>query len=274
MYMKKSVEIQGLPIFSLIDGEQIGRVKQLIIKPDTGNVQILLVENDQDAIGIHVLSYADAIGVGEFAVTVENKAAIREVGQLDGARELVLLGYKIIGTRVLSRKGQLLGTVDEYYVDPDTGSVTACTFREANDAASIKMFDRANIMTFGRDVIVVKQEEAVFTPGEARPNAGEANAVAETAEQEVAATAPTEAPVLTEAPVTETSAPTVANATPLPVGPNAYLLGKVLSADLVTDAGELVAAQGTMISDDLIDRVKAISPTLFMKLNRLAIDPA
>ena len=263
--MKKSVEIQGLPIFSLIDGEEIGRVKQLIIKPDTGNVQILLVENDQDAIGIHVLPYADAIGVGDFAVTVENKSAIREIGQADGARELVLLGYKIIGTRVLSRKGQLLGTVDEYYVDPDTGSVTACSFREAGDSASSKMFDRANIMTFGRDVIVVKQEEAIFTPGEARPYAVEANAAVETAEQEVAAAAPTETPA---------PALSVATATPLPVGPNAYLLGKVLSADLVTDSGELVAAQGTVISYDLIDRVKAISPTLFMKLNRLGIDPA
>ena len=51
-----------------------------------------------------------------------------------------------------------------------------------------------------------------------------------------------------------------------------YLSGKVLSADLTDDAGQVLATQGTVLNDELIERIKAAGPTLFMKLNRLAVD--
>jgi len=262
--MKRSAEIQRLPIFSLVDGMEIGKVKQLVINPGQGLAQMFLVENEQEAIGIHVLPFASVVGVGDFAVTVETPEAIQEVSTLQGARELVLLGYKIIGTRVMSRKGQLLGTVNEYYVDEESGEVTACSFLETTNQESQLLFDRQNIMTFGRDVIVIKQEDQLFRSFEERA-----------AEAAQAAAVETIADAHAEAAATETTEATEAsNVETLAVGPYAYLIGKVLSADLVSDAGEQVAAAGTVVTEELIERVKGVSPTLFMKLNRLATEQA
>lgn len=256
--MKKSIEIQGLPIFSLIDGAQIGSVRQLILQPETGKVELFLVENDQIAITIYALPYSNVIGVGDFAVTVASPASIQELSQVPGASDLVLRGYGVIGTRVLSRKGQLLGSVEEYYVDAETGDITACSFVEHADSSVVKYFRRSNIMTFGRDVIVIHDEAQITSSLEepapepaAEPNAAPAalTLVAD-AEAQTAATA-------------EPSAP--------PASAQGYLAGKVLSADLFTDEGELLAAQGTEITEELIETVKAAGPTLFMKLNRLAV---
>ena len=262
--MKKSADIQNLPIFSLIDGAEIGSVKQLVINPAEGNVEIFLVENEQDAIGIHILPYTSVIGVGDFAVTVESADAIQEVALVANARELVLRGYKIIGTRVLSRKGQLLGAVDEYYVDPDTGIVTACSFL-TNDTQSQRMFDRDNILTFGRDVIVIKQEELIFTSLEER------NAQAQAPQP---STSEAEVINLIAAAELEAAAARITSLEKAKEGPYAYLIGKHLSADLTADDGTLVASANTEVTADLIERVQGISPTLFMKLNRLAVDPS
>jgi len=274
--MKRSAEIQSLPIFSLVDGAEIGKVKQLIINPAAGRVQNFLVENDQDAIGIHVLPYAGVIGVGDFAVTVETTAAIQEVGSVEGARELVLLGYKIIGTRVLSRKGQLLGEVVEYYVDEATGEVTACSFAETGKQDSRKLFDRANIMTFGRDVIVIHDEAAIFTSFDECEAATVGTDVHEPIDPLSGVQAPdtpgavTSKETILAAIADAEQQAAVAKVETLAVGPYAYLIGKVLSADLLHDSGEVLAAAGDVITDELIERIKGESPTLFMKLNRLA----
>lgn len=270
--MKTSAEIQGLPIFSLMDGAEIGHVKQLVINPDAGHVELFLVENDQGAIGVQVLPYTSVIGVGDFAVTVETGSAIQELAQVPGARELILRGYKVIDTRVLSRKGQLLGTVNEFYVEQESGVITVCSFAEQDRPESIKLFDRPNIMTFGRDVIVIKQEEHIFTSLEERTaSAAESVAVEATlANAQTAEIAASAEEHVTDSANQEAAQEVVASAQVVAVGPYAYLVGKVLREDLRDETGELIAAQGTALTWELIDRVKNLSPTLFMKLNRLS----
>ncbi|PWK10282.1 hypothetical protein [Tumebacillus permanentifrigoris] len=313
--MKSSAQIQGLPIFSLVDGAEIGQVKQLVIEPSSGSVRLFQVENDQHAIGVHVLPYASVIGVGDFAVTVESGESIRDLNNVLGARDLVLLSYKIIGTRVLSRKGQLMGTVHEYYVDEETGSVTACSFAEHGQSDSIRVFHRDNIMTFGRDVLVIKDETSIYATLDEGTSTSEnviphpATQEATRAEQEIAVTTVTDSTspqatstgadtADTTSDATETTSDTTdsadnvldsnasassENVTQLnaadssdnvtnlkaPTGPYAYLIGKVLTADLTADNGDVIATRGTVVTEELIERVKAVGPTLFMKLNRL-----
>jgi uncharacterized protein YrrD len=294
--MKSSAQIQGLPIFSLIDGAEIGHVKHLVIEPSSGSVRLFQVENDQQAIGVSVLPYTSVIGVGDFAVTVESGESIRDLNSVEGARDLVLLSYKIIGTRVLSRKGQLMGTVQEYYVDEESGSVTACSYLEHGAADSIRVFHRDNIMTFGRDVLVIKDEARIYASLDEEPASAQDNVIqhpasheATRAAQETAVTAERDAAspqaASTDADGTDTgsvhtddasaSADTVDAGSDNAVnqsaasGPYAYLIGKRLTSDLKADNGDLIASSGTVVTAELIERVKAAGPTLFMKLNRL-----
>ncbi|MBL0386648.1 hypothetical protein JJB07_08290 [Tumebacillus sp. ITR2] len=260
--MKSTEQIQGLPIFSLTEGAEIGRVKQLVLEPSSGSVRLLQVDNDQDAIGVHVLPYESVIGVGDFAVTVESSESIRDLHDVAGARELVLLGYKIIGTRVLSRKGQLMGVVQEYYVEEETGSVTACTFAEHSNTESVRVFHRDNIMTFGRDVLVIKDESRIFDSLQDEP-APQDNVIPLTASLEV-----THAAQETAATRTDAASPQGAEA-PTPGGQYAYLIGKQLREDLTDDGGNVLATRGTEITEALIETVKQAGPALFMKLNRL-----
>lgn len=293
--MKKTAEIIGLPVFSLLDGAEIGRIKQMVVRPEAGRVELFVVENEWDSVGVHILPYPSVIGVGEFAVTVESKDGIRDLTAVEGARDLVLLSYKIIGTRVLSRKGQLVGQVEEYWIDEESGFVNACSFVDAKDHSSVRYFADDNIMTFGRDVIVIHDEvkiadslEALAQAAEAAadddasdaqpaPPAAEARQEVTAAEQEAAASAAEQATAT--APSADESAPAQQAVTEsaketaeLPVGPYAYLVGKHLREELRNEAGDVLAAAGAVITHELIERIKSESPTLFMKLNRLATD--
>jgi len=43
--MKKTQEIIGLPVFAILDGKKIGQVKDLVINPEEGKVDFILVSN-------------------------------------------------------------------------------------------------------------------------------------------------------------------------------------------------------------------------------------
>lgn len=43
--MKKTQDIVGLSVFSVVDGRQVGQVKDLVINPEEGKVEYLLVSD-------------------------------------------------------------------------------------------------------------------------------------------------------------------------------------------------------------------------------------
>ncbi|WP_171253192.1 PRC-barrel domain-containing protein, partial [Acinetobacter baumannii] len=52
--MKQSKQLIGMPIISIKDGKEIGKVKSLLINPDVGAVDFFIVHNDQWTLGIKV----------------------------------------------------------------------------------------------------------------------------------------------------------------------------------------------------------------------------
>ena len=55
--MKKSQEIIGLPVFSVVDGREVGQVKDLVINPEEGVVEYVLVNGGSWYVGARVLPY-------------------------------------------------------------------------------------------------------------------------------------------------------------------------------------------------------------------------
>ena len=43
--MKKRQEIIGLPVYSIIDGIKVGQVQDLVVNPEEGRVDFVLVNN-------------------------------------------------------------------------------------------------------------------------------------------------------------------------------------------------------------------------------------
>lgn len=153
--MKNSTQIIGLPIISIIDGTEVGKVKSLVVNPDKGTVDFLTIDHEDWQVSIRAIPYKKTVGIGEYAVTVANENAIIDLNEIPIANQLVNKKIKIINTKVITRKGELLGEVVEYFLDEENGQIIGVKMavQDKEVVLSSKM-----VLTFGRDIIIVNDD--------------------------------------------------------------------------------------------------------------------
>lgn len=159
MNMKKSSQILGLPIISIADGSEVGTVKSLVINPDKGSIDFLTIEKEEWQVSVKAIPYKKVVGIGEYAATIETDSAIIDLNEIPIANQLVNKKIKIIGSKVMTRKGEMIGDVHEFYVDEDNGNILGTSInvsgREVTLAAN-------SVITYGRDIIIVKENASNY----------------------------------------------------------------------------------------------------------------
>lgn len=153
--MKKSTEIVGLPIISISEGQQVGKVKSLVINPDKGSIDFLTIEHEDWQVSVKAIPYKKVVGIGEYAVTVESDSAVIDLNEIPIANQLVNKKIKITNTKVMTRKGELLGEVTEYFVDDETGNILGVLLNVTNREVTLAS---DSILTYGKDIIIVKED--------------------------------------------------------------------------------------------------------------------
>lgn len=160
--MKKSAEMKALPIISINDGSEIGRVKSLVINPEKGSVDFLTIEHEDWQVSVKAIPFKKVVGIGEYAVTVENENAVIDLNEIPIANQLVNKKIKINDTRVMTRKGQMIGNIHEFYVDDETGAIVSLELH-AHD--STYFLGTEHVLTFGKDIIIVNEDAAEYFKG-------------------------------------------------------------------------------------------------------------
>lgn len=153
--MKSSSQITGLPIISISDGIEVGKVKSLVINPEKGSIDFLTIDNEDWQVSIKAIPFKKVVGIGEYAVTVESENAIIDLNEIPITNQLVNKKIKISNTKVMTRKGELLGTVMEYFVDENTGSILGMELEIAGKQVALHA---EYVLTFGKDIIIVKED--------------------------------------------------------------------------------------------------------------------
>ncbi|MBG9655672.1 PRC-barrel domain-containing protein [Cytobacillus firmus] len=153
--MKKSTEITGLPIISILEGQEIGTVKTLVINPEKGSIDFLTIEHEDWQVSVKAIPFKKIIGIGEYAVTVESDRAVIDLNEIPIANQLVNKKIRITQTKVMTRKGQLLGETAEFYTDEDTGNILGVEI-QLSDASAVLAAEE--ILTYGKDILIVKED--------------------------------------------------------------------------------------------------------------------
>ncbi|MGI6487939.1 MAG: PRC-barrel domain-containing protein [Syntrophothermaceae bacterium] len=224
--MKKSQEIIGLPVFSVVDGREVGQVKDLVINPEEGVVEYVLVNGGSWYVGARVLPYRAVLGIGAHAVTTESETQLTNLNESSNANALLERSIKVKGTKVLTRKGNLIGVVSEYEVDENTGKITGLEFRAMEGDSEITAIQASQVLTFGKDVIVV--QERLGSDPNSFQKADESRS--------------------------ETGVAAESDAARLFIEKQKqFLLGKKLMQDIKDDEGNILIAAGTEIDDHVLE---------------------
>ncbi len=181
--MKSSAQIISLPIISISDGIQVGKVRSLVLNPEKGSIDFLTIEHEDWQASIKAIPFKKVIGIGEFALTIESSNAIIDLNEIPIANQLVNKKIQIKDTRVMTRKGELIGEVMEYYVDDETGHLLGMELKTPNQQITISA---EFVLTYGKDILIVKEDASqhfLNSAVELDPNRGNTVVVQEDGEE-------------------------------------------------------------------------------------------
>ncbi|MGE7601029.1 PRC-barrel domain-containing protein [Peribacillus sp. NPDC097675] len=153
--MKKSTEILGLPIISITEGMEIGKVKSLVINPEKGSLDFITIEHEDWQVSVRAIPFKKVIGIGEYALTIETENSVIDLNEIPIANQLVNKKIKITDAKVMTRKGELLGSVREYFTDEENGQVIGMQVKVGDHEV---ILPSETVLTYGKDILIVTED--------------------------------------------------------------------------------------------------------------------
>jgi len=156
--MKMTREILGLPIVSISTGEEIGKVKSILINGEKGGIDYIVVETGNQIFSAKVIPTDRVLGIGTNALTIENESTITDINKVPGAVELIEKDIRVKGTKVLTKKGRLVGEIGDVCVDEENCcKITALEHISGVSGEKPLLIRRDSVITFGRNLTIVEE---------------------------------------------------------------------------------------------------------------------
>ncbi|AIE60916.1 PRC-barrel domain-containing protein [Bacillus methanolicus] len=256
--MKKSTQITGLPIISIAGGQQIGKVKTLVINPEKGSIDFLTIDDEDWQTSVKAIPFKKIVGIGDYAVTVESESAVIDLNEIPIANQLVHKKIKITNTKVMTRKCELLGEVLEYYADEDSGQILGLDLQLGNRNA---VLPSEFVLTYGKDMIIVKEEavNGFLESSEQLHSAKEPQSITE--EEQVISD------LEKEATVTERLLEDDEEVQVLKDKQIELLNGKKVTKDITDLQGNVIISKGTVLTKEDIIKAQEEGPSVVVELS-------
>ena len=290
--MKKSQQIIGLPVISIAEGNEEGKVKDIVINAETGTIDYFVVDSGIQVLGTRVIPSGNILGIGEYALTIPNPEAISDIAGLPAAIDLLQKNITVKGTKVLTKKGSLIGETGDIYIEPDNEcSITGIEFIADAAQKTIRLIPRSSVITYGKTLLVVEDNvqskllddpsalpetdafdepiseepvSAVNIPSEPEP---EPEALKETeldlVEEQAAVVHPSE-PVIAQQEQRSTAAEL------FEARQRQYLKGRKATKNITDNQGMLIIRAGEAITELVMDRAKSCGKMIELVMNNEA----
>lgn len=295
MSKEKLSRILGLRLLAIKEGADCGEIREVVLDVEAKSVKYLVLDTGRGCFGFRVLPNEKISGMGrDFAITSSSEF----VSDIWTNQEAIALSYTdsdLIGARVVSDLGDVIGKIVDFEFELAEGSITSYIMENG----SVLPFE--SIVTLSRGIVFVdieKLDQAVVAQAEVASAAVQAApmlkavgsapvsipvaSVPEAApvavpEKPAAAPAPVArpvaaAPVQAAAPVVPApaAAPVQAQAPAAPAGENnadmksyfekrrtEFLIGKSVKQNITDNDGTVLAKVGDTVDADMIERIKA-----------------
>lgn len=261
--MKKTKEIVGLPIISISDGIEVGKVKTVIINAEKGAIDYVVVDSGIQILSAKVIPTEYVLGIGEYALTIENEDAINDISKIPAAIDLLQKNIQVKGTKVLTKKGRLLGEIGDIYIDEeDNCNIIGLEYIADITQKSIRIIPRGSIITFGKNLVVVKEDVESRLLDRAVDLASEEAGESEKKNPEV----PTLSDIINSTPAEDEIQPGAVSDM-MELKHREYLNGKVATKTIFDNEGNTLIEENTVIDDVVFDIAKTNGKVIELVMN-------
>ncbi len=156
--MRKSRKFISMPIVSLEEGIQLGAVRNLVVDPVKMEIAAVIIDQRGWFREQKIIPYSKVRSVGNDAITIDQSANVQKTVSLPEILKLIKERANPVGTRVIAENGTVLGVVDEFNIDEETGKITSLEVAGKRLESLFKgkaLLPISYVRTMGSDVIVV-----------------------------------------------------------------------------------------------------------------------
>lgn len=267
--MKKSVDILGLPIISITEGQEFGISKSLLMDSQNGIVAALIIEDEDWYRGVKVLPYNSVIAIGDDAITITNSENILQLNEATEYEPFLTANVRIIGTKAITKSGSIQGSVTEIVIDDD-GKIAKCEITTPDN--EIKEITAEQVSIFGKQVTIIDSEvpersvQAVVetikkpepTPSPAKPEPVKAAEAVKPVEAEKGKQEPAKEEHSEVKPSVDKAAED---------RHRRFLLGKKASRRITTDNGIVIVEAGADITEEVLQKAKLANKFVELSMN-------
>ena len=292
--MNKISNIYNMPIISIDNGKEIGKVKEVILNTDNGNLAYVAIENTSPLYGALMISHRNILGIGDNAITIENTSVLQDIHRVADIPNLLKKDVKITDSKIITKSGKLIGKAGNVFIDSNNCKILGIEFLPADALSSNRIIPMQEILTFGQDITVVKDDtlknlvdklEDLKIEKKYRPSfANERNEktfsditygklpsvrVSETLPKEDIYDEPVE-PIYTEKPEPVSAEGNVEPPTPFEEKQKQYLLGKTITKTVYSSSGNVIINKGEEITEQKIAMARQAGKLIELVMNNKA----
>lgn len=307
--MKKAQEIIGLPIITISNGMEVGKVKSVIINASKGAIDYVVVDSGIQVLSVQVIPSENILGIGEYALTIENEDAMKDISTVPEAVNLVKENIQITGTKILTKKGTLIGEVGDIYIDEeDSCKIAGLGYITDANNDKVRIIPRESVITFGKNLLVVEDDvESKLLDSAAQLTAGRGisgfekknlvssnyldneeanepidevlksesiteadNGLTDSSESGIWTETAGESSAEPEQEANDTSDSTSDAAKLFEQKQRQYLNGKIATKTIKDNQGNIIVSEGMVINDQIIDEAKRNGKLIELVMNNRA----
>lgn len=148
-----------MPVFSINEAEAIGVVKNIIIDPVEKCLLALAVDKRGWYHDVRVIPAAKIRSIGEDVINIDEKQSAKRTVNLPRIVEYMHKPCELVGNRIISDNGQMLGRVERFFIARDTGRISRLDVSSGGLFAGLVSgrvtVPASFIITIGADAVVV-----------------------------------------------------------------------------------------------------------------------
>ena len=169
--------MKGLPVVTMAEGKQVGKVEDLVVDPESKAVRWLRIHRGGMLSAERLWVSVDAVhGLGEHAITINAEADLRANADAPEADALLRAKRRVIGNVVMTEDGQRLGEVRDYEFAPDTFALTSLSVPKSGNVLNSSLTipaDKVLVLTIPADRVITIGEDMIVVASAALPGSEE-----------------------------------------------------------------------------------------------------
>lgn len=155
---RKDKDFLGLEVVSLEDASVVGLVDALLV--DDGGPAVVGLVIDLGVYEAKVLAFSDILSIGEDAVMIGASAAVKPISQHAAMEAVAESDVQVSDTLAMTDRGDLVGVVGDYYVDPTSGAIKGLEVLpeglEGGDPAEAYLVPISDVVRVSSELVMLK----------------------------------------------------------------------------------------------------------------------